>query len=144
MKYYKLMLSTTVVLVCIGAVMARAGEQADDILKATGVQGGLIVHVGCGDGELTAELQAHKSLVVHGLDTDETNVQKARKHIAAKGRYGAVSVGKWDGERLPYTDNLARQTHTKALVYQGLAPSSQGSSLQHADALRCCACHLAA
>ena len=38
----------------------------------------------------------------------------------------------------------ARQTHTKALVYQGLAPSSQGSSLQHADALRCCACHLAA
>ena len=95
MQYNRLMLWTTVVLVCFGAVMARAGEQADDILKATGVQGGLIVHVGCGDGELTAELQAHGSIIVHGLDTDETNVQKARKHIAAKGQYGAVSVGEW-------------------------------------------------
>jgi SAM-dependent methyltransferase len=106
MKYNPLMLSTTVVLVSLGAVMARAGERADDILKATGIQGGLVVHIGCGDGALTAELQAHKSLVVHGLDTDATNIQKARKQIAAKGQYGAVSVATWDGERLPYTDNL--------------------------------------
>jgi hypothetical protein len=45
---------------------ATAG-QAKDILKASGVQGGLIVRRGCGDGHLTAALHANDSLVVRGL-----------------------------------------------------------------------------
>lgn len=35
-----------------------AEEQAAEILAATGVNGGLVVHVGCGGGELTAASRA--------------------------------------------------------------------------------------
>jgi outer membrane protein assembly factor BamB len=77
------------------------------ILQATGIQGGLIVHIGCGDGRLTAALRTGDSYLVHGLDTDIENVQKARGYIASLGHYGKVSVDHWTGKNLPYIDNLA-------------------------------------
>jgi len=79
---------------------------AQQILNATGVKGGLVVQIGCGDGQLTAALRANDSYLVHGLDTDAANVEKAREHIRALGLYGKVSVEQFTGNRLPYTDNL--------------------------------------
>lgn len=76
------------------------------ILRSTGFSGGLIVHVGCGDGRLTAELGAGSNCLVHGLDADAGNVRVARRHIQSLGLYGRVSVDRLDGERLPYADNL--------------------------------------
>ena len=91
----------------------RAGQRAkakDDlarqILDATGVRGGLIVHVGCGDGKLTAALRAGESYLVQGLDTDAERVRQAREHVRELGVYGPVSVDRFDGKRLPYADNL--------------------------------------
>ena len=81
-------------------------ETAKQILAASGIQGGLIVHLGCGDGRLTAALRADERYTVHGLDRDAANVQLARKHIAGLGLYGPVSVDQWTGARLPYADNL--------------------------------------
>jgi hypothetical protein len=49
---------------------------AKQILYATGVKGGLIVHVGCGDGKLTAALRASDGYLIHGLDADARNVEK--------------------------------------------------------------------
>ena len=89
-----------------GAAPASPGDVAQDILKQTGIQGGLIVHLGCGDGRLTAALRAGNSFLVHGLDADAKNVQKARKHLESLGEFGTVSVAGFDGKRLPYTDNL--------------------------------------
>ncbi len=83
-----------------------ASDQARQILAATGVKGGLVVHVGCGDGKLTAALRASESYLVHGLDRDAANVERARKHIRSLGLYGRVSVERWAGGRLPYADNL--------------------------------------
>ncbi len=60
------------------AIVLSAQQQAKDIIKETGIQGGLIVHVGCGDGKLTAALVVNKSYLVHGLDPDVKNVTKAR------------------------------------------------------------------
>ena len=51
------------------ASAGAATAQARQILAATGVRGGLVVHVGCGDGTLTAALRASDSYLVHGLDT---------------------------------------------------------------------------
>ncbi len=65
-----------------------------------------MVHLGCGDGKLTAALRANDSYLVHGLDTDAKNVQKAREHIRSRGLYGPVSIAQFDGKRLPYVDNL--------------------------------------
>jgi len=89
---------------CCGTV-AQA-QPAGDILKATGIRGGLVVHVGCGDGKLTAALRAGDSYLVHGLDTDVEQVAEAREHIRSLGLYGPVSVDTFDGKRLPYVDNL--------------------------------------
>ncbi len=95
--------------VCAGW-LAFAGtalaESAKDILDATGVKGGLVVHVGCGDGKLTAALRANDSYLVHGLDASEKNIEAARKHIRKLSLYGKVSVERFDGKTLPYADNL--------------------------------------
>ena len=81
-------------------------QQARAILNATGIRGGLIVHVGCGDGTLTAALSHNESCLVHGLDAIAENVNKAREHIRSRSLYGRVSVDQWRGDHLPYVDNL--------------------------------------
>ncbi len=90
------------------AIAADAPEaaMAREILDAAGVSGGLVVHVGCGDGKLTAALATNDRYVVHGLDREAADVEKAREHIRTLGLYGKVSVEQWTGTRLPYTDNL--------------------------------------
>ncbi|MGD8236982.1 MAG: PQQ-binding-like beta-propeller repeat protein [Armatimonadota bacterium] len=98
--------------VCVCQVgMLWAADQspqalAQEILDATGVKGGLVVHLGCGDGKLTAALRANDSYLLHGLDARAQNVEAAREHIRALGLYGAVAVDRSRGGRLPYTDNL--------------------------------------
>lgn len=90
-------------------------QQTRHILNTTGVKGGLIVHIGCGDGKLTAALCANDSYLVHGLDDDVKNVEKAREYISSLGIYGKVSVGRLSGDRLPYIDNLVNLIIAKDL-----------------------------
>jgi len=71
-------------LVSLVALPARAADdRAEHIIRASGVEGGLVVHVDCGDGKLTAALHASDSYLVHGLDTDAGQVAAARGHIVA-------------------------------------------------------------
>ena len=97
-----------VVSVSLAAGAQRTAQQhhARHILNATGVTGGLVVHLGCADGRLTAALHANDRYLVHGLDADADNIEKARDHIRSLGLYGKVSVELFAGNRLPYTDNL--------------------------------------
>jgi len=81
-------------------------REAKQILDATGVRGGLIIHVGCGDGKLTAALRASDSYLVCGLDRKARSVSAAREHIRSLDLCGKVSVARFDGKRLPYADNL--------------------------------------
>ena len=90
------------------AAAATAETEAKTHLDAAGVRGGLVVHVGCGDGKLTAALRANDSFIVHGLDADAANVAKAREHLNALKLTGKVSVARLAGGRLPYVDNLVR------------------------------------
>ena len=98
---------------CVAAAMLLAGDGraaapgAQQILDAAGVTGGVIVHVGCGDGRLTAALGAAGRVLVHGLDTDPAAVEAARRHVRSQGLYGPVFVERWDGKGLPYIDNFA-------------------------------------
>jgi len=93
-----------------GAYGATASPEspAHAILEATGVAGGLIVHLGCGDGKLTAELGANDGCLVHGLDRDAQNVRRARESIRSRAGHGNVSVDRLAGSRLPYVDNLVK------------------------------------
>jgi outer membrane protein assembly factor BamB len=79
---------------------------ATQLLEASGVQGGLIVHVGCGDGQLPAALQKATGSLVHGLATEPASLEQARRHIEDAGNYGRVSVELFHGGKLPYVDNL--------------------------------------
>ncbi len=89
-------------------------QKAKQILDTTGIKGGLIVHIGCGDGKLTAALRPNdnpagdsfRGYIVQGLDTEAKNVAKAREHIRSLDLYGPVSVDRYDGQQLPYIDNL--------------------------------------
>jgi len=93
---------------CLGAEAPniQPRDLARRILDDTGVRGGLIVHVGCGDGRLTAALRASDRYLVQGLDSSTANVQQAREHIESLGIQGKVSVAAFDGRRLPHADNL--------------------------------------
>ncbi len=95
-------------LMFVMSVNSPAGPKgtAKEILKATAVKGGLIVHLGCGDGKLTGALHANDSYLVHGLDSDRADVDAARKYLNSKDAYGKVSVDVFDGENLPYAENL--------------------------------------
>ena len=133
---------------CVALAMAWAAstataatspqQQAKEILDAAGVKGGLVVHVGCGDGKLTAALCAGEGpsaglrtgYLVQGLDADAANVEKARKHIRGLGVYGQVSADVCRGARLPYADNLVNLVVAENLgrvpmaeVMRVLAPS---------------------
>ncbi|MFC1806271.1 PQQ-binding-like beta-propeller repeat protein, partial [Planctomycetota bacterium] len=87
-----------------GAAGAWAGS-AREILDTAGVKGGLVVHVGCGDGRRTMALRLSDAFLVHGLDTDAQAIGKARAAIRAAGKYGPVAVDTWNGPHLPYVDN---------------------------------------
>jgi outer membrane protein assembly factor BamB len=87
------------------AIVLSPQQQANEIITETGVQGGLIVHVGCGDGTITAALHINDRYLVHGLDPDAKNVIKARKYLQSIGLYGTVMIDRLPAASLPYVDN---------------------------------------
>ena len=115
-----LFLGLSILLGTSAAPAARAADshekQAERILRDTGVRGGLIVHLGCGEGRLTAALHTGDGDVVHGLDADPENVAKARATIRERGACGPVSVDTFDGSRLPYVDNLVNLVVAETLA----------------------------
>ncbi|MBI5724775.1 MAG: PQQ-binding-like beta-propeller repeat protein [Planctomycetes bacterium] len=91
-----------------GAAQAQdAKTSAAKILKSPEARTGLVVHLGCGDGALTAELANGGKNVVLGLSADAAQVEKVRGNIQAKGIYGTVSVDCHPAAKIPLADNLA-------------------------------------
>ncbi len=91
------------------AAPAKSGEPADvaaEVLKESGVRGGFIVHLHCGDGRLTSALRASDSYQVHGLDTSPGRIAETRAALQDAGVYGPVSVERFNGKSLPYVDNM--------------------------------------
>ena len=84
----------------------EARRLARHLIELSTVKGGIIVHLGCGEGELTAALRISDSYTVHGLEADPARVIRAREHIRSLGLYGPVSVEQFSSTVLPYTDNL--------------------------------------
>ena len=79
---------------------------AEEIVSTTEVKGGLIVQLGCGDGELACALGSQDGVVMHALDRDPGKIKTTRQRIGEAGLYGKVSVERWRGNALPYVDNL--------------------------------------
>jgi outer membrane protein assembly factor BamB len=94
--------------VCAAAWPGEASyeRQAQEILRACGITGGLIVHIGSGDGKLTAALRRSDAFLVHGLVAEAAEAAPARDYIRSLGLHGPVSIEVLRGGRLPYIDNL--------------------------------------
>ena len=114
---------------------------ASEVLDSAGVEGGLVVHLGCGGGRLTAALRASQSFIVQGLDTDADSVARARRHHHHLGLCGNVSVDTFDGKHLPYAGNLVNLVVAEKLEHVAmdellrvLAPG--GVALIRADSSR--------
>ena len=95
-----------IVLIMFMSMLTLSAETASDIIKETGIRGGLVVHLGCGDGTLTAGLHINDRYLVQGLDKDATCVAKTRKLLQSKGLNGPVTADLFDGKKLPYVRNL--------------------------------------
>ena len=87
-----------------------------------GVKGGVVVHLNCGNGEETLEMASGNNCLVHGLDTDLGKISRARKYIQSKNLYERVSVAHYNGETLPYCNNLINQIVAESL---GNVPMSE-------------------
>ena len=87
------------------AAEASPPELAKKIFAAVDIPGGLAVHLGCRDGQLTRLLGRDGQFTVHGLALSAEAVEAARKAIPAN-EYGWVSVERLTGKQLPYGENL--------------------------------------
>ena len=92
--------------ICCAGAESPAQEKAGDILDKSGIRGGLVVHLGCGDGRVSAALHAGPGYLVHGLDADAAEVERARSHIRGEGLYGEVTAEHWTTDGLPYADRM--------------------------------------
>ena len=78
--YLKRLAPAFCVFLTLWAAAAGAGDtdlRARRILDTADVQGGLVVHLGCGDGQATASLLLNNRFLVHGLEQSR-QVRSAR------------------------------------------------------------------
>ena len=74
-----------VLLAVAPTALAGPAEEARQIAALAGFHGGLVIHVGCGDGQLTAALRLADNCIVQGLETDAKRVEAApRGHPCAR------------------------------------------------------------
>jgi outer membrane protein assembly factor BamB len=101
-------MSTRQYIGALGAVVlsVTAFAGVSDVVKSSGIKGGIIVHLDCNDGKETAKLRINNNMTVQGLDTSRKDIDAARKYLAWQGLYGKVTANLFDGKKLPYADDL--------------------------------------
>ncbi len=70
------------------------------------VEGGMVVCIGAEALQSVADAWKKPGCVFHCLETSDDGVSGIRAKIQAAGCHGKVSAARFDGERLPYIDNL--------------------------------------
>jgi outer membrane protein assembly factor BamB len=93
---------------------------------------------------LTAALHDDGRFLVQGLDVDAEDVAAAREHIRGLGLTGQVSADIFDGDRLPYADNLVNllivsdggPQPPQEEIQRVLAPGGVAVALSDGDASR--------
>jgi outer membrane protein assembly factor BamB len=91
-----------------GGVIDASGATASEVLNASGVKGGLVVHIGSSDGQLETDIAKSGFFLVQGLAVDAQSLETARNFIRTAGFYGEASVDllKAEATTLPYSNNL--------------------------------------
>jgi len=129
------------------AVGTATAEDRGTLVENSGVKGGVVVHLGCGYGQATANLHSGDRFLIYGLDENADAVEAAKGHIASKDVYGQVSAETYDGKNLPFGDNIvnlvvvedaAQVTAAeikRVLVPKGMALVKSGSAFLNGSGL---------
>ncbi len=99
---------------------------ADAILKASGVERGFCLVLGCGTGRLALELAKRtEDLMIYGVDPDAEKVAAARKALDAAGVYGTrVCVDQAELSTVPYSDYFANLIVSEGVLISGALNAS--------------------
>jgi len=103
-----------------------AGDVAARILVETGVDRGICLVLGSGDGRLAWELAARSRLQVVGVDTSEKAVAEARAMAYKAGVYGVrLKYYKVDSlSKLPFTGHFANLVVSAGMIEKGRCEGS--------------------
>jgi len=104
-KLWIIILSTALLL--DGPDQSAQAKTVSEALNDTGVTGGLIVQIGCGDGRSPVALGANDRYVVYSFDSDAAKVAGARRTVLEAGLSKSVWVDQLEGGRLPFAENMA-------------------------------------
>ncbi|MCP4548409.1 MAG: hypothetical protein GY835_18275 [bacterium] len=77
-------------------------------LHAAEARRGLAVYIGSDTAAMIA-LRDDDGYLVHALNRHKDEVSRIRKQLMSRNLYGPVSVQHWDGDRLPYANDLANR-----------------------------------
>ena len=93
----------TLLVFCVLVSTSYAAPSAQEVVKGSGVKGGMVAYLG-DNPEFLAELKLDTGHLVHGVLT--TGLEKAQKTIMGRGLTGRITVSKFNGKNLPFSDNL--------------------------------------
>jgi hypothetical protein len=79
---------------------------AIELIRKNQAPGGICLVIGDKNSKLTDVLGKEERFVVQSLYSQPKQVEKARKTILNANLYGRVSATQFNGQTLPYTDNL--------------------------------------
>lgn len=82
------------------------GQALDDIVETAKVRGGFVVQLGCASSDLTFTLAEKSNYQIQVLDVDTNRIVTLRRQLKDRGLYGKVTADTYNGEALPYVDNL--------------------------------------
>jgi len=101
-NYSVLVLIFAMFAICVNRSFA---DSADEVLKKYNSSGGIIVQIGVENPQGLIQY-SNKNFTIQGLDTNQKNVDKAKKFLKDKSLYGDISIKLFDGKKLPYINNL--------------------------------------
>ncbi|MFT4546131.1 MAG: outer membrane protein assembly factor BamB [Verrucomicrobiales bacterium] len=81
-------------------------DEAQTIFDQSGIRGGLVLHLGCGEGALTSSLGGSERYQVHALAASVDDLRATRARLVEGGVYGQVTADLLEGSYLPFVDNL--------------------------------------
>jgi outer membrane protein assembly factor BamB len=99
--------SIVVLIHALSATSAFAIER-QQILAASKVHGGVMIHLGCRDTRLLTDFARDSQFIVQGLTSDARLTARLRASLTDKKLSGKASVRTAHGTRLPYVDHLVR------------------------------------
>ncbi len=88
MRKKTLFIIQLVLFAAIGSLAEERDLSVQQAIRESGIKGGLIVHVGDGNGETLAGLHANESCLVQGLYSSRDSVLKSRDYLILQRHLG--------------------------------------------------------